>query len=474
VAQRRTLTESQVELLQWIARGCPDGVMEGHLYRISVAALRSKGLVTIAGRVPTWTAKPTKAGQEYLTRLASEDPPIPRQANVAVTQQLVNDVIAAGGSLRVPRRYWRADDGVDYERRALLAGRHRKLPPGKRFRITSLEHELEIELVDAPLGATPPKELTLVPIPENVARYHVAARRFRDGKERHEVSRALLPRAIRIIHAIAGEATRRGWDVSGPSTDSGPRSRGPDLTILTTGHTFGLRLFEEGVHPRGAWEEEVRTYRNAYYWPGSSRERTSPSGPYDADATGRLGLELLAGNSRIFAERQWRWGDRRRWTLEERLPHLFREIEERIVLAAQAVEVERIEAERAAARARLAAEERERQWRLLMSKATERLVEDNRAQQLKEQASAFAETQRLRSYLEAMEAAYGDHEETAPWLVWAQSYVERRDPLMKPPGMPPAPNATAQALQAYLPSGWSAEGPHEGTVRRFPVHRPRY
>jgi hypothetical protein len=143
VAQRRTLNEGQVALLRWIAEGCPDGVMEGHFHRISASALSSKGLVKISGRGPTWSAKPTKTRRDYLEQLEGEDPPVPRQANVSVTQQLVEDVMAAGGSLRVPRRYWYADDGIDYERRALLAERYRKVPPGRRFQITRLERELE-------------------------------------------------------------------------------------------------------------------------------------------------------------------------------------------------------------------------------------------------------------------------------------------------------------------------------------------
>jgi hypothetical protein len=464
VAQRLTLSEGQVALLRWINDGCPDGVMEGHFYRISASALRSKELVKIAGRGPTWSAETTHAGRAYLEQLAGADPPVPRQANVSVTQKLVDDVTAAGGSLRVPRRNWYAEDGIDYERRALLAERHRKVPPGKRFQITRVDDELEITLVDAPFGSTAPKELTPVPVPQKVGRYHEAARRFRDRNERHEVSRAQVARATRVIHAIAIEATRRGWEVLGPAADD-EHSWGADLTMLVAGHAVGLRLREGNVHERGLWEQEVQRYRNAHSWAISYGNRTYPSGPYDADATGRLKLELTAGSSMTLAERQWRWSDRASWMLEERLPHLFREIEERIVIAAQAAEVKRVEAERAAERARLAAEERERTWQALMGEAKARLVEEHNAQQLHKEAGAFAETRLLRSYVEAMRTAYGEHEETAPWLAWAQSYVGKRDPLAKPPVTPRAPEATPEALQPHLPAGWSAEGPHEGARR---------
>src|SRR5438045_3470827 len=112
MAQRKTLTEKQVELLLWIADGCPDGVMEDEFHRISAAALRNRNLITTTGRGPTWKAKIAPAGSAYLKQVDSPNPPIPRQGNVSVTQQLVNDVVAAGGSLRVPQRRWGSSEGV--------------------------------------------------------------------------------------------------------------------------------------------------------------------------------------------------------------------------------------------------------------------------------------------------------------------------------------------------------------------------
>jgi hypothetical protein len=97
MAQRKTLTEQQVSLLRWIAEGCPEGVMDGMSHRVSAAALRNRGLVTISGRGSTWAAKITDAGRDYLAQLDGPNPPVPRQANRSVTQQLVDDVIAAGG-----------------------------------------------------------------------------------------------------------------------------------------------------------------------------------------------------------------------------------------------------------------------------------------------------------------------------------------------------------------------------------------
>src|SRR4051794_19605840 len=103
MAHRETLTELQVAVLRWIEDGCQDAVANAS-YRISAGALRNRGLVVTSGKGPTWTASTTRLGRDYLRDVDGPNPPTPRQPNVSVTQQLVDDVIAAGGSLRVPRR----------------------------------------------------------------------------------------------------------------------------------------------------------------------------------------------------------------------------------------------------------------------------------------------------------------------------------------------------------------------------------
>jgi len=77
MAQRKTLTEAQIALLRWIGDGCPDGVMEGDSHHISAAALRTRGLVDISGRGPTWKAKITQTGRAYLKQTDGPDPPVP-------------------------------------------------------------------------------------------------------------------------------------------------------------------------------------------------------------------------------------------------------------------------------------------------------------------------------------------------------------------------------------------------------------
>lgn len=99
MAQRKTLNDVQVSLLRWIDQGCPETGVDGVSARISAGALRNRGFVRTSGRGQTWKATITDAGKEYLQQVDGPNPPQPRQANVSVTQQLVDEVVAAGGSL---------------------------------------------------------------------------------------------------------------------------------------------------------------------------------------------------------------------------------------------------------------------------------------------------------------------------------------------------------------------------------------
>jgi hypothetical protein len=128
MAQRTTLTEKQALLLKWIAEGCHYDVIDNNWYRISAAALGCRGLVEVSGNGTSRKATITSAGRAYLARVDSDNPPIARQANVSVTQQLVDDVMAAGGVLRVKRKNYYDPDSVDYAYRARLAERYDKVP----------------------------------------------------------------------------------------------------------------------------------------------------------------------------------------------------------------------------------------------------------------------------------------------------------------------------------------------------------
>jgi hypothetical protein len=60
------LTSRQIEVLQWIADGCPERNWPDGTYKNSAQALDNRGLVDVRRRRKTWTTSITDAGRYYL------------------------------------------------------------------------------------------------------------------------------------------------------------------------------------------------------------------------------------------------------------------------------------------------------------------------------------------------------------------------------------------------------------------------
>lgn len=448
MAHRDTLNETQVSVLEWIGLGCPPEVYEGVEHRITAAALVRRGLVIVEGRGPSWSATITTQGRAYLDRIASPNAPLPRQPNVSVTQQLVDTVIAAGGTATFPRRSYGFPGEVDFERRAGLAHRFGKVPPGKQLVVTKHRDEIEISLVDAPHSA--PAAPDVVNVPERVARFHPLAGTFRTDRSRHEVSRAQLGRASRLVHALVTEAERRGHTVKLSPTSTPhygqPRWSGPNdghLVISTDECAVTLRIFEEGLGSRSYWEHE-----NLQRVPSSTGvylPRNRPLSDYEAKASGRLCIELLGYYRNTYRTR--RWADRRSWRIEDKLGEVLWEIE-----------VRSAESKIAREAAELEASQREGRWQAAMHAAEAELIEHRRGTAVREQAAAWAEAERIRAYCSAMTDRYGDDRETLAWATWARSFADSTDPLASAPLMPPPGDISPEDLRPFL-QGWNPYGP---------------
>jgi hypothetical protein len=404
----RHSTRKQVDLLLWVRDGCPEGVYDNEHHRISAAALRRRSFLSISGHGPSWRAKLTEAGEEYLTRTEGPDPPIPRQANVSVTRELIDNVIAGGGKLVVSAENWREPDSVDYKRRARLAEQHGKVPVGKMLAIRNLpDGELEIELVDGP---------TL------------------------------------------------------PGRESWTPSKNGHLVIETEDERFWFRLREGKVKTRGPWEQEVEHYRNVDRESAWWRDRELPGGAYDANADGKLELDLFCGQRYAFGGRQSRWGDRQRWSLEERLPEVLQEIEIRAAEATLREEEKRQAAIEAKHRAEEEAKQREIDWKVHLKEAWQLLFEERRAKELRSQAAAWAEARELGAYCDAVERTHGDDAETQRWLEWARGFIKKLDPLGEAPSLPEITEAPEDELQQYMPEGWSVQGAEYSDPRKMRSH----
>ena len=379
---RVNLTDRQIELLRWIADGCPDGVMSDESHRISAAALRNRGLATTSGRGASWKARITPAGVAYLAGLDEH----PAQA---------------------PAKLDRARAGAD--RPAVNAANG---SDGRR-------------------AARP--------------RPHGVAQDFRERRERHEVSRAQLERAARLVGELAAEFESRGWAVA-PSTQSENEfgltdwssAKDGHLTVDVGGQRFWIRVQEEGVGTRGALEDD-------------------DSVTYDRDGTGRLKLELRWGE--WYTRQQTRWVDRDGALLEDRLTDVVREIESRSADAQRAVEEKRARAERLNADQQAQASARQSEWQEHMARARERYAEAARTAELERQASAWEQATRVRAYCDALAKAHPEDAQTAAWIAWARRYADELDPVRRRQKLPATDEPSAAELQPYMPEGWTATGP---------------
>lgn len=357
-------------------------------------------------------------------------------------------MLAAGGRLTLPDET--AHGGVNWRQRAYAAQRHGKVPSGKRLSVSWTNVGFEIELLEGETGNELGAEA--VPVPARLSKYHPVAREFRDRTSLHEVSRKALPRVLRIVHALAKEAERRGHqlacvrvrDDSYGRSEWKPSQHG-QLVFTINGHELNVRLWEKGAGLRGPYERQRKRWQEDREKPYRLMLFLDRPKPYDSGATGELNIEVLGWSH----GRQTKWGDRQRWTLENRLPQLMRELETRAVEA----EERRLAKEREEA-------ERRRQWEAAMDRAKLRLIEDHRREVLRRRVTAWNEADAIRAYCNAVEDRHGADTvaadpDAAQWLAFAR---EQADSAQRVPRMPADPEVTPEALKPYL-GKWSPYGP---------------
>jgi hypothetical protein len=129
---RAPLTERQLAVLRWVESGCPDDVPDLNASKRTARALQDRRLVQVSRKDGLWRAGLTTAGRYYLDHgehppassraplpLPLRPPPLPRKRAapraapsppretrpkpLPVTEQLIADLIASGGELRIDR-----------------------------------------------------------------------------------------------------------------------------------------------------------------------------------------------------------------------------------------------------------------------------------------------------------------------------------------------------------------------------------
>src|SRR5262249_46699710 len=144
---------------------------------------------------------------------------------------------------------------------------------------------------------------------------------------------------------------------------------------------------------RGDWEEAKRRDEPFRRQWGPSSYSSGRTKAYDADATGELSIVLI-GAGYTPEGRPSSWHDRKSWTLEEKLPELFYELEIRAV-----------DDDKRVAEERRQQDERRRRWEEHMERAHARYSEAVRAKELRAQVAARREAKLFGEYLAELKDA---------------------------------------------------------------------
>lgn len=441
------LSEKQVATLEWIRDGCPAVDTETEVSRkISAASLKGRGLATVKGVGATWKASITSAGRAWLERH-----PTAVADAVGGSEGLIARVLAADGRLAIG-----GDDETRFAYEELVRlGRHAaSRPRGWR-----------LEVKNAGSWSHPAYEVVLVrhfedlvdecpvPVPERVARYHPAVRAYLDDRDWLAVSREHVPRAGRILQAIADEAPRRDAEVVSPRSSGlppvvdayGRRETGRScLTLRAPAGTYAVRIQEVSAPsktpvPRRPWGQR------------STRAAWLDNRQFEFVSTGAL--ELIVEGPGMGYSGGYRIRDSATMTLEERLPRVFRRME-----------LHRLEAEHEAQERERAAAERRRRWEAAMAAAKSKYDEQARWEAFEASSEAWHAIARHRAFLaaarEAAAAVDGPHrDELLAHLDFAERRLDAADPLRNPHRLlPQIREPKPDDLKPYL-DGWSPHGP---------------
>lgn len=453
VRRHDSLRSQQQTVLQWIAEGCPDGVMTGSTYKTSSYALRDRGLVTVSKRGGVWSAAITEAGQQLLVpgspapapqpsakrSLVPHAPKAPKPARVApsasfevTVSRLLDELNVHGGALTVSDPS--AEVRAAYRRAISAAIREHAVPAGQTIRHSGRDSgDLVIRLIDQSADEQP--QPPVVPAAVSLDPDVPVIRQLLDEPARLEVSDAARPRAMLLIQALHSETDRRGYQLGARNGDE------PGFRIQIEEDTFDFTLSEELDRVEQFDPEEVASKR--YSWQRvSSRTVKAPSG--------RLVITMMPTYHRLS------WSDRKRWRLDDRLSDILQLVESR---AAEARE----------RRARLAAEKERRrtEWEAAVPLARQRYAAEFNRNRLDAQLDAHDRAERIRRFcgqldeLAEQQVDGPTRQAIRKWAALARREAEAVDPLTNldqlrvadPPGFSPA------AVNRFMPHGWSISRP---------------
>ncbi|WP_327255525.1 hypothetical protein [Streptomyces sp. NBC_01244] len=478
----RELNERQQQVLQWVARGCPDGVWEGTGHKLSCQALHSRGLVKVSKRRGQWSVALTKAGEQYLdhgspppdqprsidavpapragtlppevaegekasVKAAAPVPspgtsPLPRKRAKTVTEQLLEELAEAGG--RIVKREATGRETEKWPIRVAAARRSGKIPATKELHAGWCRDGYEIRLVDAPawrLAVLPP-----IPVPARLPTPHPVVRALQAHPQPMALTKAVQSRAFRLIHALLTATQKLGHTSAFGTAESAPaphrrRNGPPHFTITTQGQRCDFFILQEQDRTEHIPTKKELADAEKHSWVRIPR--------YDHSPAERLRI-CISGGLRHRADE---WADTAARPLEDQLAEVVQEVG----LRGEAAERKRLADLEAAREKRL-------QWEAAMQRAKIDFAEAARVQHLEAQEQAWRRAAGLAEYVDALRlhaktlATGPERDGAEAWIAWATDHVERLNPLNGTLRLPDIPEPRASDLQPFL-RGWNPYGP---------------
>lgn len=456
----RSVNDRQLEVLRWIATGCPDRAWPDESHKHSARALQNRGLARVSRRGGKWAASLTDTGRHYLKHGEYPEEPVElldpvRRARAARgqpvsthdpshridlaeplgpppptdAQRLYLQMLSAGCRLEIA-------DG-EFGKAARELQQSRLAPRGKvlKSRRRGWHHQV-LYFVDDPQTVVPVRAVT---VPARLTNSHLLARRYRDTRDHHEVSTQHLPRAVRVMHALATVFDELNYELTMDT------SRAPDGQFRIRRGTWGtsIRLLEKSA-PGGAVLPHYnrRQYEALPAWQARRQKQFL--------ATGKLTIQV-GGAYALGHGRQLRFSDGRRHTLEEVLPGVVREVEMRFL--------EHEQDEEEAQRETHGQQER---WQRVLADAEVRAAEVFRAEVLQRRARTWRDWQDQTAYVDGLaghlEQLPGEERiAAATWIKWSRTQLAATDPMQGNQAMPTVPDPTREFVEPHV-RGWA--GPY--------------
>lgn len=498
----RPVNERQLEVLRWIADGCPEGkwAENDNAHKISAAALKFRGLATITGRGRAWTATVTDAGMHYLeygtyppsvtptleivaANRASRATPTKLDLGEGASETLTEAKILIK-QLQEQEKLTVTDPDESVRaryRRILHACRTQHLvPAGQELRFTGRSSgDIVIMLTSGSPADTANWDrirTTARTVTTNLNSIRAA---LETTSILYSVSEDLRPRAIEVVLGLAEQLRSHGLRLS-----ANIKLKTPKLFIQVDSRRRNLEMTEildEVPHvPTDAEQRELR------------RSPWKQIPKFDSVPSGRLRLKIERdGWHQIQFDRQSygyernndSWCDEKK-PLEGRIREIARAIKEGVVDDTDTLEREkqrRAEAQEAHEREQAA---QRRAWEAVRERAREKALLAQREAIFARTFESWQGAQELRDFsrqLEAEATAQGllqNRPRLREWLEWARTRADEIDPIANLGHLDDEvfnAEPSADDLRPHM-EGWDPSRPHKdykGTDRE-PAQQPTY